>query len=75
MDVVVFSARPFCNLLFYRDNVTVGDRGGTVVKGAVLQIGRSLVRSQLVSPKFFIDIKSYRSHYDPGIDLASNRNE
>jgi len=24
---------------------------------------------------FFIDIKSFRSHYGPGIDLASNRNE
>jgi len=42
---------------------------------AVLQIGRSLVRSQLVPLEFFIDIKSYRSHYCPGIDSASNRNE
>ena len=41
--------------------------------GAVLQIGRSLVRSQLVS--FFIDIKSFLSHYGPGVDSASNRNE
>jgi len=24
---------------------------------------------------FFIDIKSSRSHYDPGVDSASNRNE
>jgi len=24
---------------------------------------------------FFIDINSYRSHYDPGVDSASNRNE
>jgi len=24
---------------------------------------------------FFIDIKSFRSHYDHGIDSASNRNE
>jgi len=24
---------------------------------------------------FFIDIKSFRSHYGPGVDLASNRNE
>ena len=23
----------------------------------------------------FIDIKSFRSHYGPGVDLASNRNE
>jgi len=41
----------------------------------VLQIGRSLVRSQLVSLELFIDIKSFRSHYGPGIDSASNRNE
>ena len=43
--------------------------------GAVLQIGRSLVRSQLVSLEYFIDIKSFRSHYGPGVDSASNRNE
>jgi len=24
---------------------------------------------------FFIDIKSFRSHYDPGVDSTSNRNE
>ena len=24
---------------------------------------------------FFIDIKSFRSHYGPGIDSSSNRNE
>jgi len=40
-----------------------------------VQIGRSLVRSQLVSLEFFIDIKSFRSHYGPGVDSASNRNE
>jgi len=42
---------------------------------AVLQIGRSLVRSQLVSFEIFIDIKSLRSHYGPGVDSAFNRNE
>ena len=41
----------------------------------MLQIGRSLVRYQLVSLEFFIDIKSFRSHYGPGVDSASNRNE
>jgi len=41
----------------------------------MLQIGRSLVRSQLVSLQFFIDIKSFRSHYGPGVDSASDRNE
>ena len=41
----------------------------------MLEIGRSLVRSQLVSLEFFIDIKSFRSHYGLGVDSASNRNE
>jgi len=40
----------------------------------VLQIGRLLVRSQLVSLEFFIDI-IVRLHYGPGVDSASNRNE
>ena len=41
----------------------------------VLQIGKQLVRSQLASLDFFIDIKSFRSHYGPVVDSASNRNE
>jgi hypothetical protein len=41
----------------------------------VLQIGRSLVRFQMVSMDFFIDIKSFQSHYGPVVDSASNRNE
>jgi len=40
-----------------------------------LQIGRSLVRSQLVSLEIFVDIKYFRSHYGSGADLASNRND
>ena len=35
----------------------------------------SLVRSQLVSLEFFIDIKSFRSHYGPEVDSDPNRNE
>jgi len=35
----------------------------------------SLVRSQLVSLEFFIEIKSFQSQYGPGVDSASNRNE
>ena len=42
---------------------------------AVLQIGRSLVRSRLVLLEFFIAIKSFRSHYGHGLESASNRNE
>ena len=33
------------------------------------------IEFQLVSLEFFIDIKSFRSHYGPGVDSASNRNE
>jgi len=28
-----------------------------------------------IPARFFIDIKSFRSHYGPGVDSASNRNE
>ena len=31
--------------------------------------------SSRVSLEFFIDIKSFRSHYGPVVDSASNRNE
>ena len=41
----------------------------------MLQIGRSLVQSQMVLLEIFIDIKFFRSHYGPGVDSASNRNE
>jgi hypothetical protein len=34
-----------------------------------------LVPFQIVSLEFFIDIKTFRSHYGPGVDAASNRNE
>ena len=46
-----------------------------IIHSAVLQFGRSPVGSQLVSVEFFIDIKSFLSHYGPGVDSASNRNE
>ena len=38
--------------------------------GAALQIGRSLVRFQMLSLTY-----SFRSHSGPGVDSASNRNE
>ena len=41
----------------------------------MLQIGKSLVLSQLYSLEFFIDIKSFFSQYGPGFDLSSNKNE
>jgi len=44
-----------------------GDRGSTVVKVAgSIPVGVS---------GLFIDIKFFRSHYSPGLDSASNRNE
>jgi len=43
--------------------------------GAVLQIRRLLVRSQVVSLEFFIDTESFWSHYGPGVDSACDRNE
>jgi len=60
-------------LLLSEESESTGKLKGTAV--AVLQIGRSLVRSQQVSLEFFIDMKSFRSHYGPGVESASNRNE
>ena len=33
---------------------------------------KALVRSQMVSLEFFINIKSFQSHYGTGVDSASN---
>jgi len=46
-----------------------GDRRSTVVK--VLATNRKVAGS---IPAGVIDIKSFRSHYGPGVDSASNRN-
>jgi len=64
------------------------DRGSTVVKvlccsgTAVAQWLRCCATNPEVAGsipagvnEFFIDIKSFRSHYGPGVDSASNRNE
>jgi len=45
------------------------DRGSTVVNRKVAGSIPAGVNG------FFIDIKSFRSHYGPGVDSASNRNE
>ena len=52
-----------------------GDRGSTVVKVLYYKSEGRWFRSQLVSLEFFIDIKSLRSNYGPGVDSATNRNE
>jgi len=41
----------------------------------VIQIGRFAAWIPTSVSGFFIDIKSFRSHYGPGVDSASNRNE
>jgi len=66
------------NTTFNTSNIITTTTTGTAIAqwlGAVLQIGRSLVRSRLMSLEFFIDIKSFRSHYGPEVDSACNRNE
>jgi hypothetical protein len=52
-----------------------GDRGSTVVKVLCYKPEGRSFDTQLVSLEFFIDIKSFRSHYGSGVDSASNRNE
>ena len=39
------------------------------------ETNRKVAGSIPASVGFFIDIKSFRSHYGPGVDPASNRNE
>ena len=60
----------------YKRNVYIlfGDRGNTVVKLLCYKSeGRWLDPSWCQG--IFIDIKSLRSHYGPGVDSASNRTE
>jgi hypothetical protein len=54
--------------------ISVEARDGVVVKVLRYKPGRSRVRFPMVSLEFFSDI-ILRSHYDPGVDSASNRNE
>jgi hypothetical protein len=66
----------------------LGDRGSAVVKvlcysrTAVAQWLRCCATNRKVAGSipasvsgFFIDLKSFRSHYGPGVDSASNINE
>ena len=50
-----------------------GDRGSTVVKVLCYKSEGRWFDPSL--SEFFIHIKSFRSHYGPGVDSASNRNE
>jgi len=64
---VIGIARNACRCIFNRYSVITGDRSSTNRKVAGSIPG-------CVSG-FFIDIKFFRSHYAPGVDSASNRNE
>ena len=63
----------FC-LIYFGPKYETGVRGGAVGWGAVLQAGTSWVRLPMRSAGFFITY-SFRPHYGPGVDSASNRTE
>ena len=69
-DGFVFEDTLSCELQSVQESA--GDRGGTVVKVLCYKSESSIPAS--VSG-FFIDTKSFRSHYGSGVDSASNRNE
>jgi hypothetical protein len=52
-----------------------GDRGSTVVKVLCYKSEGHWFDPSWCHWKYFIDIKSFRSHCGPGVDSASNRNE
>ena len=60
--------------IFINNNSKHGDRGSTVVRCCATnrKVADSIPDGVT---GFFIDIKSFRSHYGPGVNAASNRNE
>ena len=61
--------------LYYEVSVINGDRVSTVVKVLCATNRKVVVSIPAGVSGFFIDIKSFRSDYGPGVDSASNRNE
>ena len=66
------------SILLHESDLYITKTGGT----AVAQWLRCCATNRKVSGSipasvsgFFIDMKSFRSHSDPGVDTASNRNE
>ena len=58
------------------NNMGEGDRGGVAQCLRCCATNRKVAGSIPASVSgFFIDIKSFRSHYVPGVDSTSNRNE
>ena len=52
-----------------------GDRGSTVVKALCYKSEGRWFDPSWCQWNFFIDIKSFPSHYGPGVDSDSNRNK
>ena len=52
----------------------LGDRGDTVVKVPYYKSEGRWFDPRWCHWNFFFDIKSFRPHYGPGVDSASNRN-
>ena len=73
-NFICISQTPSCFGTLARGHIQIWGTAVAQWLRCLLQIGRSLVRSQLGSLEFFIDIKSFRLHYGPGVDSASNRN-
>ena len=65
----------FWKFKFKESKCEEGDRGSTVVKVLCYKSAGSWFDPSWCHWSFFIDIKSFRSHYGPGVDSASNRNE
>ena len=74
------------NLFYIHKNVpgviNVSNASCLILGTAVAQWLRCCAKNRKVAGSipagvygFFIDIKSFRSHYGPGVDSASNRNE
>ena len=66
------------NILFFNKYalICVEDRGRVAQWLRCCATNRKVAGSIPVGVSgFFIDIKSFRSHYDSGVDSASNRNE
>jgi len=53
----------------------IDNRGSTVVKVLCYILEGRWFHPSWCHLNFFIHIKSFRSHYGPGVDSASNRNE
>ena len=69
------STNVFSTNIYVITLLSKGDHGGTVVKVLCYKSEGRWFDPRWLSLENFIDIKSFRSHYGPGVNSASNRNE